>query len=52
MFFLPEDASGQGLIEYGLLLALIAVVVLAVLILLGPTVGNMFSQITCNLAWC
>lgn len=52
MLFLPEEESGQGLVEYSLLLALIAIVVLAILIVLGPTVGNLFSVITCNLAWC
>ena len=52
MLFLPEESSGQGMVEYGLLLALIAVVVLGILLLLGPTIGNMFSVITCNMAWC
>lgn len=52
MLFLPEEDIGQGLVEYALILALVAVVVIAVLLILGPTVGNMFSVITCNLAWC
>jgi len=52
MLFLPEQEPGQGLVEYALILALVAVVVIAVLIILGPVVGNMFSVITCNLAWC
>jgi pilus assembly protein Flp/PilA len=52
MLFLPREDSGQGLVEYALILVLIAVVVLAVLLLLGPAVGNMFSEITCNIAWC
>ncbi len=36
---------GQGLVEYALILVLVAVVVIAVLTLLGPAVGNVFSQI-------
>jgi pilus assembly protein Flp/PilA len=37
--------NGQGLIEYALILVLVAVVVIAILTLLGPQVGNVFSRI-------
>ena len=37
--------KGQGLVEYALILVLVAVVVLAVLLLLGPVIGNMFSGV-------
>ena len=43
----PE--RGQGLVEYALILVMIAVVVLAVLLLLGPVVGNMFSNVNSEL---
>jgi len=36
---------GQGLVEYALLFALIAIVVYAILMLLGPALGNTFSTI-------
>ncbi len=36
---------GQGLVEYALILVLVAVVVIVVLALLGPTIGNIFSNI-------
>jgi pilus assembly protein Flp/PilA len=36
---------GQGLVEYALIIALIAIVVIGILILLGPTIGNIFSNI-------
>lgn len=36
---------GQGLVEYALIIALVAVVVIGILILLGPAIGNIFSQI-------
>jgi pilus assembly protein Flp/PilA len=34
------------LVEYALILVLVAVVVIAILLLLGPLVGNVFSNIT------
>ncbi len=37
--------KGQGLVEYALILVLIAVVVLAVLLILGPIIGNSFSEV-------
>lgn len=44
MLFLPRE-EGQGLVEYALILVLVAIVVIAILMVLGPTVGNVFSQI-------
>lgn len=43
MLYLSEE--GQGLIEYALVLVLIAVVVILILVLLGPQIGNLFSQV-------
>lgn len=43
MLFRREE--GQGLVEYALILVLVAIVVIAVLALLGPAIGNVFSQI-------
>ena len=37
---------GQGIVEYAIILVLIAVVVIAILLHLGPAVGNVFSRIT------
>ena len=37
--------EGQGLVEYALILVLVAVVVIAILTLLGPAIGNVFSTI-------
>ncbi len=36
---------GQGLVEYGMILVLVAVIVIVVVFLLGPGIGNMFSQV-------
>ncbi|MCJ7583167.1 MAG: Flp family type IVb pilin [Anaerolineales bacterium] len=44
MLFAPKE-KGQGLVEYALILVLVAVVVIAVLTLLGPLVSNVFSKI-------
>jgi pilus assembly protein Flp/PilA len=45
MLFLHRE-DGQGLVEYALVLVLVAVVVIAILTLLGPQIGNVFSRIT------
>jgi pilus assembly protein Flp/PilA len=44
MMFLPRE-KGQGLVEYALILVLVAIVVIAVLLLLGPAIGDVFSTI-------
>ena len=42
-FFAKEE--GQGLVEYALILVLIAIVVIGILTLLGNRVSQVFSQI-------
>jgi len=49
MLYLPNE-EGQGLVEYALILVLVAIVVIAILSVLGPQVGNVFSQITSGLS--
>ena len=44
MLFLPRE-EGQGLVEYALILLLVAIVVIAILVMLGPVVGNLYSNI-------
>ncbi len=44
MLFAPKE-KGQGLVEYALILVLVAIVVIAALLLLGPTIGIIFSTI-------
>lgn len=39
----PE--KGQGLLEYALIISLVAIIVIVILALLGPAVGNMFSNL-------
>jgi len=48
MLFAPKE-KGQGLVEYAIILALVAIVVIAVMRLLGPKIGNTFSSINNSL---
>lgn len=43
--YLPRE-EGQGLVEYALILVLVAVVVIAILAILGPQIANIFSRVT------
>ena len=43
------DDEGQTLVEYALLLALIAIVCIAILVVLGREVSSTFSEITSGL---
>jgi pilus assembly protein Flp/PilA len=47
--FRREDEEGQTLVEYGLLLALIAIIVIVALIFLGPIVSQIFQNVGDNL---
>ena len=44
MLFAPQE-KGQGLVEYAIILVLVFLVVIAVVRLLGPEIGNTFSSI-------
>lgn len=48
MLYLPRE-EGQGLTEYALLLGFIAVVVVVILYVLGPAIGNLYRTI--NETW-
>jgi len=41
-----RDESGQALVEYGLLVGLIAVACIAALVILGPQIANLFTQVS------
>ena len=40
-----KNQKGQGMVEYALILALVGIVVFATLVLLGPSIGNVFGRI-------
>jgi len=44
-----QSQNGQGLVEYALILVLIAMIVIGILLLLGPIIGNTFSNIVANI---
>jgi pilus assembly protein Flp/PilA len=44
MLFAPKE-RGQGLVEYAIIISFVAIVVIAVVRLLGPEIGNTFSSL-------
>ena len=48
MLFAKKE-KGQGLVEYALILVLVAIVVIVALTALGPVIGTIFSNIKNNL---
>ena len=49
MLFAPKE-NGQGVVEYALILVLVAIVVIVALMILGPLIGNVFSTINSSLS--
>lgn len=47
MIYMPRE-EGQGLVEYGLILILVAIVAIIIVTLLGTQVSNTFSRIVAN----
>jgi pilus assembly protein Flp/PilA len=49
---MPEyrSAHGQGLVEYALVISLVALVVFVALLMIGPVLGNIFSNINNSLS--
>ncbi|MEN6299585.1 MAG: pilus assembly protein [Anaerolineaceae bacterium] len=44
MLFAPRE-RGQGLLEYAMIIILVAVLVIVVVYLIGPATGNMYSNV-------
>ena len=44
-----QKEEGQSMVEYGLIIALIAVVVIAALVVLGPKIAGLFSNVATNI---
>lgn len=44
-----KDEEGQGMVEYGLIIGLVAVVVIVALTIMGPIIGDMFNNINSQL---
>ncbi len=45
---LQRDHRAQGLVEYALIIVLVAIVVIVALAIFGPQVGKMFSDVVIN----
>ena len=48
MLCAPKE-QGQGLVEYAIIISLVALIVIAVLWLLGPEVANAYSSINSSI---
>lgn len=45
LFSKLHEENGQGMVEYSLIIGLVAIVVIAVLVLLGPAISAKFQAI-------
>lgn len=48
MLYHPSE-RGQGLVEYGMIIVIVALIVMLVLLALGPSTGNLFSNSVGNI---
>jgi pilus assembly protein Flp/PilA len=48
MIYLPREEA-QGLVEYALILVLVALAVIVILAIFGPAIGNLYSNTMANL---
>ena len=46
-FLMNEE--GQGMVEYGLIIALVAIVIIAGITLLGGNINNLFTKVAGNI---
>ena len=45
----PQREEGQGMVEYGLIIALVAVVAIAALVLMGPQIKNLLNSVNASI---
>lgn len=41
-----SDEEGQGMVEYGLIIALVSIAAIAALVVLGPKIAKVFNNVT------
>lgn len=51
VLFNLRDETGQGMVEYGLIISLVALAVVTGLLVFGPKVGNMFNNLSLHTAF-
>ena len=44
-----KSEEGQAMVEYGLIIALVAIAVIAALIILGPKIAGLFTNVSNNI---
>ena len=44
-----NEESGQGMVEYALIIALVSIAAIAALLILGPKIATMFNKASDNL---
>ena len=49
MMKLWKNEEGQGMVEYGLIIALVAIIVIAGITLLGKNIGNLVNTVAGNI---
>ena len=49
MMKLWKNEEGQGMVEYGLIIALVAIIVIAGISLLGKNIGQLFNTVAANI---
>jgi pilus assembly protein Flp/PilA len=49
LFEILKNEDGQGMVEYGLILGLIAIAAVVALLALGPKISEMFETVTSKL---
>lgn len=47
--FSSNPPRGQGMVEYGLVIMLVAIIVILVIVFLGPAVANLFSNVVAKI---
>jgi pilus assembly protein Flp/PilA len=47
--FSTEYQSGQGLVDYALVIILVAILVIAILVFFGPEIIQLFSNVVANI---
>ena len=47
--WLTKEESGQGMVEYGLIIVLVAIAAIATLTILGTALSGVFTDITAEL---
>ena len=44
--WIKDEESGQGMVEYGLIVALISIAAIAVIVLIGPKLTGIFTKVS------